>query len=213
MRFDHVSYAVSAGELADTVQRLGATLGAAFMDGGRHPRFGTRNFVLPLKDGAYLEVVAALDHPAADQAPFGQAVRRRAELGGGWLGWVVSVDDIAAIEARLGRQSVEGHRIRPDGHQLTWRQIGINDLIDDPALPYFTQWMSPVDDHPSRCAPATVGIIGCEIAGDRDKVAEWLGSEIEAPIHRDQISWLVDSDETGLQAVDFETAHGTVRID
>lgn len=213
MRLDHVSYAVAAGALADTVQRLGATLGAAFTDGGRHPRFGTCNFVLPLQDGIYLEVVAALDHPAAEQAPFGQAVRRRAELGGGWLGWVVSVDDLALIEARLGRPAVEGHRIRPDGHHLTWRQIGLNDLIDDPALPYFTQWTSPPEDHPSRVGPATVAIAGCELAGDRDKVASWLGGPIDSPLDEGHITWLTDADESGLMAVDFATPHGTVRID
>ena len=213
MRLDHVSYAVSGGQLADTVQRLGATLGAAFTDGGRHPRFGTCNFVLPLNDGIYLEVVAALDHPAAERAPFGQAVRRRAELGGGWLGWVVSVDDLAPIETRLGRDSVEGARIRPDGHQLTWRQIGVNDLLDDPALPYFTQWTCPPEDHPSRVGPATVSIEGCELAGDRDKVAGWLGGPIDSPLDESAITWRTDSDESGLLAVDFMTPHGAVRID
>ena len=49
MRLDHVSYAVSSNELVDTVQRLGQQLGGSFVDGGRHPRFGTRNFVLPLE--------------------------------------------------------------------------------------------------------------------------------------------------------------------
>ena len=80
MRLDHVSYAVSNNELADTVQRLGASLGAAFSDGGRHPRFGTRNFILPLQNGTYFEVVAALDHPAAEQAAFGKAVRAVVDL-------------------------------------------------------------------------------------------------------------------------------------
>ncbi len=213
MRLDHVSYAVSAGELADTVQRLGATLGAAFIDGGRHPRFGTTNFVLPLTGGVYIEVVAALDHPAAENAPFGQAVRRRAELGGGWLGWVVSVDDLAPIEARLGRPAVDGHRIRPDGHQITWRQIGINDLIDDPALPYFTQWTCPREDHPSRIADASVSIVACELAGDRDKVRDWLGGPVDAPIDGGAITWLTGVDEAGLLAVDFDTPRGRVRID
>jgi hypothetical protein len=213
MRLDHVSYAVSAGELADTVQRLGATLGAAFTDGGRHPRFGTRNFVLPLQGGVYLEVVAALDHPAAERAPFGQAVRRRAEQGGGWLAWVVAVDDLAPVEARLGRPAVEGTRVRPDGHQLTWRQIGLNDLIDDPALPYFTQWTCPPEDHPSKIGPATVSIEGCDIAGDRAKVTGWLGGPIESPIDGGRITWVDGTDDTGLLAVYFGTLNGTVRID
>src|SRR6195952_890001 len=107
MRLDHVSYAAGPDGLDATATRLGAMLGEQFIDGGIHPRFGTRNMVLPLGDH-YVEVVAVLDHPASDKAPFGQAVRARSALGGGWLGWVVAVDDIAPFEARLGREAVKG---------------------------------------------------------------------------------------------------------
>src|SRR6059058_2350370 len=102
MRLDHLSYAAGPEGLAACVQRLGSYLGAGFADGGIHPRFGTRNFVLPLAGGAYLEVVAILDHPSADSAPFRLAVNERAERGGGWLGWVVSVEDLSHVEERLG---------------------------------------------------------------------------------------------------------------
>ena len=65
MRLDHISYVTSHDQLADTVQRLGSRLGSTFVDGGVHPRFGTRNFTTPLLGGQYLEVVCPLDHPAA----------------------------------------------------------------------------------------------------------------------------------------------------
>ena len=60
MRLDHVSYVTSHEQLSDTVQRLGAKLGTTFVDGGIHPRFGTRNFTAPLQNGHYLEVVCIL---------------------------------------------------------------------------------------------------------------------------------------------------------
>ncbi|MGH3356503.1 MAG: VOC family protein, partial [Nocardioidaceae bacterium] len=137
MHLDHVSYAVGPDGLAGTTQRLAELLGEKFVDGGVHPRFGTRNVVLPLVGDQYLEIVEVLDHPASDKAPFGQAVRVRSEAGGGWLGWVVAVDDIAPVEVRLGRDAVPGNRHRPDGIELRWRQIGIKGLIADPQLPFF----------------------------------------------------------------------------
>src|SRR4249919_1678840 len=118
MRLDHLSFAAGPDGLAATAERIGGQLGTQFVDGGVHPRFGTRNMVLPLADHTYLEIVEVLDHPASDKAPFGQAVRARSLAGGGWLGWVVVVADITTIERRLGRESVVGNRWRPDGHEL-----------------------------------------------------------------------------------------------
>jgi hypothetical protein len=213
MRFDHLSYAVSHPELADTVQRLGCQLGGTFVDGGRHPGFGTQNFILPLAGGRYLEVVAALDHPAAEKAPFGRAVRERADSGGGWMAWVVSVDDIAPVEQRLGRASVTAQRIKPDGEVLTWRQIGITDLLRDGSLPYFTQWTCDSSRHPSTVGPAVVSLHGCEFCGDPATVSGWLGEPLEQLFGDAEVRW-VDADDAGIVAAEFVTAAGqVVRID
>src|SRR5689334_17991979 len=128
MRLDHLSYAAGPDGLASTARRIGDLLGEQFTDGGIHPRFGTRNMVLPLSAGTYVEVVAVLDHPASDKAPFGQAVRARSELGGGWLGWVVSTGNLGKVEERLGREAVDGNRKLPDGRELKWKQIGVKGL-------------------------------------------------------------------------------------
>ncbi len=118
MRVDHVSYAAEHDGLQATAERLSKLIGVDPVDGGIHPRFGTRNVILPLAHDRYVEVVEVLDHPASDKAPFGQAVRARSENGGGWLGWVVAVDDIRKVERRLGREAVEGYWHRPDGTEL-----------------------------------------------------------------------------------------------
>src|ERR1044072_8926010 len=103
MRLDHLSYAAGPDGLAGTAQRIGGLLGRDFVEGGIHPRFGTRNMVLPLADHTYLEVVEVLDHPASDKAPFGQAVHARSALRGGWLGWGVAGAGITGGAPRAGR--------------------------------------------------------------------------------------------------------------
>ena len=213
MQLDHVSYAVRASELADMIQRLGAELGASFVDGGKHPRFGTRNFVLPLAGGTYIEVVAALDHPSSDSAPFGIAVKDRAENGGGWLGWVVAVEDLTPIEARLGRDAVDGHRVRPDGEDITWKQIGVLDLLEDPQLPYFITW-DDARQHPSVGFQSPVRITEIKVSGSREKLEAWLGGELYEALNGVYLAFSDDSDdEPGIVSVTFQTPHGTVTID
>lgn len=211
MRLDHISYACTTAELADVIQRIGSDLGATFVDGGRHPSFGTRNFILPLANGCYIEVVSALDHPAAEKAPFGRAVAQHALDGGGWMSWVVAVDDISTVEARLGREARAGHRIRPDGADLCWKQIGILDVLANSSLPFFVEWSRPTADHPST-GGGMVAIDRLEICGDPDAITDWLGTDHEVPLDGIKVDW-ADDEEPGLVAVWFSTPHGSVRID
>lgn len=212
MRLDHLSYAAGPDGLDSTARRIGELLGEEFRDGGIHPRFGTRNMVLPLSAGTYLEVVEVLDHPASDKAPFGQAVRARSELGGGWLGWVVSCDDIAKVERRLGRESVQGNRHRPDGYELRWRQIGVKGLQSDPQLPFFVQWESPATEHPSSGASGKLRLDRIEIAGDPQRVNEWLGDPDVDPLEDVAVEWVARHGTPGLVAAVFGTPNGSVRI-
>ena len=214
MRLDHISYAASHDQLVDVVQRLGSRIGSAFIDGGIHPRFGTRNFTLPLTSGHYLEVVCPLDHPAADASPFGKVVSQRANEGGGWLTWVVSTDDISPIEKRLGREAVEGHRTRPDGTDLRWKQLGVIDTLKDAQLPFFIQWLTT--DHPSTDGKSVAKISKMEIAGSASKLDEWLDKEL--PIIFGDIEVVLtdpslNNGETGLIGVTMQTPNGEIYLD
>jgi hypothetical protein len=210
MRLDHISYAAGPDGLKSTARRIGELLGEELRDGGIHPRFGTRNMVLPLSDGTYLEVVEVLDHPASDKAPFGQAVRARSELGGGWMGWVVSCEDISTVEQRLGREAVPGNRHRPDGVELRWRQIGVKGLQSDPQLPFFVQWESGVE-HPSAGSSGDLHLDCLEIAGDPERVREWLGENGD-PLEDVKVEWVAPHGTPGIVAVQFQTPNGLVRI-
>ena len=214
MRLDHISYATSHDELIDVVQRLGSRIGSAFVDGGIHPRFGTRNFTLPLKNGHYLEVVCPLNHPAADASPFGKVVTKRANEGGGWLSWVLSTEDISPLEKRLGRDSILGHRNRPDGTELRWKQLGVLGTLNDAQLPFFIEWQSTA--HPSNESNPTAEIIEIEIAGEEQKIHNWLGSDLKSVVGEVRINWKSleeNNGETGIIAVHILSPKGQIRLD
>lgn len=204
MHVDHLIFAAGPDGLKADAARLAETLGAEFKDGGFHPRFGTRNHIIPLADSRYIEVVEVLDHPAADKAPFGQAVRARSNMGGGWMAWVVSVDDITPIEERLERAAVPGSRLFPDGRRLEWKQIGIKGLIADPQLPYFVQWESDADVRPSALK-GEVKVTGLEISGSADRLGEWLDHEISDNLDGIEFHLVAPNGMPGINRVQFES--------
>ncbi len=214
MRLDHVSYVTSHDQLADTVQRLGSRLGTTFVDGGIHPRFGTRNFTAPLLDGEYIEVVCPLDHPATEQTPWGKAVSKKAQEGGGWLTWVFSTEDISPIEEKFGRKAVYGHRTRPDGTDLKWKQIGVKEITDSRELPFFIEWLT--EDHPSKDGLAVASIKKISIV-DKEKLGDsWFRNEILSGLQDIEIEWLIPSEtdlERGLVEVELLGPTGTISID
>ncbi|MFC7485235.1 VOC family protein [Knoellia sp. CPCC 206453] len=211
MRVDHVVYAAENDGARATAGRLAEQLGVAAVDGGVHPRFGTRNVILPLLGDRYLEVVEVLDHPASDKAPFGQVVRARSLAGGGWLGWVVSVDDITQQEQRLGRESVTGNRHRPDGVELRWQQLGVKGLQSDPQLPFFVQWAEGTQ-HPSGVGATKVALRSLEIAGDPERVREWVGVDEDYVPADVEFNFIAPRGNPGILSVTFETPQGPVTV-
>ncbi|HPB72159.1 MAG TPA: VOC family protein [Phycicoccus sp.] len=212
MRVDHVVYAAEQDGARATARRLADQLGVDPVDGGVHARFGTRNFILPLADARYVEVVEVLEHPAAEKAPFGQVVRARSESGGGWLGWVIEVKDMAAQEERLGREAVDGSRHRPDGVELRWQQLGIRGLQADPQLPFFVKWEDD-SPHPSLETNEAVTLAALMIAGDPSRVRNWIGlREGEKVSPSIGLNFVAPHGTPGLLAVTFSTPHGEVTI-
>ncbi|MDR1768800.1 MAG: VOC family protein [Propionibacteriaceae bacterium] len=211
MHLDHLTFAVGPNGLADQAAKLGDLLGARFRDGGFHPRFGTRNNILELADDRFIELVEVLEHPAADKAPFGQAVRARSELGGGWLGWVIEVDDMAPYEKRLAREAVTGTRHFPDGRRLVWKQLGVKGLMSDPQLPFFIKWESEPEVLPSALH-GNIKLVELEIVGTKARVEDWLGVEIGDVFDGVKICFDSQHGQPGLAAATFETAKGLVRI-
>ena len=214
MRLDHVSYVASHSQVSDTVQRLGSRIGSAFVDGGIHPRFGTRNFTAALRNGQYIEVVCPLDHPATEQTPWGAAVAKKAKEGGGWFTWVFSTTDLEPVAKKFGREAIEGHRMRPDGSDLKWKQIGVREIADTREFPFFIEWLTP--DHPSRDGIPTAEIERIVIADTNQLANSWFKEEILKALGKVEIEWVdpsVNEGQSGLVAVHLNTERGIVVLD
>jgi hypothetical protein len=214
MRLDHISYVASHDQISDVVNRIGSQIGTAFIDGGIHPKFGTRNFTAPLLNGQYIEVVCPLDHPATDATSFGQAVKKKAEAGGGWLTWVFSSRDLAGVEEKFGRKAADGYRTRPDGSELKWKQIGVKEIIGSGELPFFIQWLT--DNHPSKDGNSVAKISKLVIADDEKLADSWFQDEIKSALTGVEIEWVKpesNEGDKGIVAVELTVNNSKVRLD
>jgi hypothetical protein len=214
MRLDHISYVTTHNQLAETVQRLGARIESTFVDGGIHPRFGTRNFTAALKNAQYIEVVCPLDHPATEQTPWGRAVSQKADEGGGWFTWVFSTKDIEPIAAKFGRESIEGHRTRPNGSDLKWKQIGVKEIAESPEFPFFIQWLT--SDHPSQDGAPVAEIKKIVISDENKLEGSWFKEEILKSISPIRLEWAHPKDndnQKGILSIELETPVGPVVLD
>ena len=214
MRLDHVSYVASHDQISDVVNRIGSQIGTAFIDGGIHPKFGTRNFTAPLLNGQYIEVVCPLDHPATDATPFGQAVKQKAEAGGGWLTWVFSSNELSKVEEKFGRKAADGYRTRPDGSELKWKQIGVREIMGAGELPFFIQWLT--ENHPSKDGNSVAKISKIIIADDEKLADSWFKEDILSSLGEVKIEWVDPStydDQSGIVAIQVLTPNGIVLLD
>ena len=213
MRLDHVSYVASHDQISDVVNRIGSQIGTAFVDGGIHPKFGTRNFTAPLLNGQYIEIVCPLDHPATDTTPFGRAVKKKADAGGGWLTWVFSLDDLAKIEEKFGRKAADSYRTKPDGSELKWKQIGVKEITSAGELPFFIQWLT--EQHPSKDGKSVAKISKIIIADDGQLADSWFKDEIKSGLSDVEIEWVkpeLNDGEKGILKIEFISQNRSITI-
>jgi len=209
MRLDHISYVASHDQISDVVNRIGSQIGTAFVDGGIHPKFGTRNFTAPLLNGQYIEVVCPLDHPATDATPFGKAVKKKALTGGGWLAWVIATENIKKIGDVYGRNPVQGLRKKPNGAILEWFQLGVTDSSEDSRKPFYVEWISK--EHPSLDGVARAQLSEILMVGEDEVKPSFLN---DIPVSEFALRFLKSDEGTqGIKEVVFKYQNQFVKID
>ncbi|MFD6156376.1 VOC family protein [Nocardia sp. NPDC060256] len=148
---DHLVLATP--DLPDAVATVTRLLGVAPVPGGRHGGRGTRNFLLGLGDGGYLEIIGPDDDQPAPALPRPFGVDGLAEPR--LVTWAARVPDIdaAVTEARAtGYDPGEASgmsRETPDGQVLRWRLTLAHDHTG--VVPFLIDWGATA--HPSESLP------------------------------------------------------------
>lgn len=151
---DHLIIAVA--DLDRGIAWLEEKSGVRAMIGGSHPGRGTRNALLSLGAGHYLEIVAPDPaQPESKQGEPAEMAKLEAPLMGGWA---VTSKDLAADLARIRAAGLEiagpfpGGRDRPDGRKLSWQTAFASGPLAA-NLPFLIEWGAG-SAHPSSDAPA-----------------------------------------------------------
>lgn len=177
LELDHVLIAVA--DLAAVARELKARHGLASIQGGRHAGYGTANRIVPLGD-SYLELVTVADDSEAARSPFGSWVARMQSERGRPLGWAVRSQGLDEVARRLRLKISGGSRTMRSGEVLRWRLAGLERSAAEPSLPFFIEWArgTPFPGRAPVCHSAgAVRIAELQLAGDSDRIADWLAAE------------------------------------
>ena len=189
---DHILIAVD--DLEAGAARLLDRHGLAALPGGS-PWPGVSNLVVPLGPPAYIELVAATDLAASDEAAM---IRDFAADGDRLLTWVIEPDDFDAVVARTGET--------PTGDaDSSWRTLG----GVRPDRPFFIRysrdragrmggWRKRLDGAGHRVVPGDVRALA--VGGNVETVRSWVG-ELDAPL-------TVEPATSGLLTVEIATNDG-----
>jgi hypothetical protein len=159
---DHI--VLGTPDLDAGIEEVWRRLGVRATPGGRHPAWATRNALVALGEGTYLEILA----PDPDQAsPKGGRPLGLDELDAPRLvAWAANGSELEEFvrKARgrgldLGAVSAGGRR-RPDGVLLAWKLTDFTKVQGDGLVPFFIDW----GDTPH---PATTSAGGCRLVGLR----------------------------------------------
>ena len=182
---DHILWA--APDLGAGEKIIGSLTGVAPARGGSHPGFGTRNSLMGLDSGIYLEIISP--DPAQDLE--GNRGGRIAALPRpGIMTFAIRSDDLDTLSAAARREglSLQGpvamSRDRPDGVRLDWTILYLEDSRFGEAIPFVIDWgASP---HPSESVPP-----GCQLRSfvvlhpNADELARlYAALDIPVPVKR-----------------------------
>jgi hypothetical protein len=130
--------------------------------GGSHPGAGTRNALLSLGGGRYLEIIA----PDPSQAEFNFHIALPALHEPRMVNFAIKTTAIEDAASRIRRSGYQvsgpaaGARVLPSGETLRWRTLRVINRLasgDIWPVPFLIEW-APDAPHPSQTSPG-----GCKL--------------------------------------------------
>lgn len=192
-RVDHLVYATP--DLEMTIRQVESQLGVRAAPGGQHPGRGTRNALIALGPGRYLEIIGPDPEQPKPEAPrpFGIDLLRAARL----VAWAAKTGDVAGQVREASAHGVTlgaptpGSRRRPDGVMLTWQYTNPQVVVADGLVPFFIDWGS--SPHPSLSAATGVSLVDLRAEHPRPEEVEKLlkGAGIPLNVRRGSAPALV----------------------
>jgi hypothetical protein len=150
---DHLVYATP--DLERGIRELEDLIGVRAAPGGQHPGRGTRNALIALGAGSYLEILGPDPEQASPTTPrwFGIDDLAASRL----VTWAAKSDDVDRTHRDATVNGIQlgavrtGSRRRADGAVLSWRLTEPASDMSDGVVPFFIDWgQSP---HPAHTAP------------------------------------------------------------
>lgn len=156
---DHLVYATP--ELQAGIERIERVLGVRASPGGQHPGRGTRNALLSLGPGSYLEIIGPdPEQPVPARArPFGIDALEEPRL----VAWAAKGTQLEQLASEAGRGGVKlgevisGARQRADGVVLSWRYTDPRTVVAGGMVPFFIDWGKT--PHPAATATQGASLI------------------------------------------------------
>ncbi|WP_017556399.1 VOC family protein [Nocardiopsis baichengensis] len=201
---DHIVYAVP--DLPAAVAAFTRLTGVEPGPGGSHPGWGTRNRLVGLGGGAYLELVGPdpAQIPPAGPRPF----RVDTLSAPGAVTWAVRRDGLPDHARRARSAGYDPGRVlamsrrRPDGRLLRWRLTDPRGAHPSGAVPFLIDW----GDAPH---PASSGLPRVRLAGLRVQAPE--PEAVVAPLHAVGAGVRAEPGPAGL-VVALDTPRGRVEL-
>jgi hypothetical protein len=157
---DHVLLPVA--DLEEGARRLYERFGLRSMAGGRHPKVGTANMIVPL-GSQYLELIAIIDPNEAKESRLGRRLSNALKEGRTFVAWALRTQSLEGVGTKLRAAGwnlppvIEGARHRPDGRTLSWRTQDIESGSEPSAVPFVIEWRVPDGLHPGEAEAAHRG--------------------------------------------------------